>query len=114
MADKCIFCEIVAGRLPCKEAYSDDAVFAFEDINPLAPAHTLVVPRRHVEALAETEPEDEALLGRMVRAAALIAAEKGLTEGGYRMSINQGDNAGQEVAHLHLHVLGGAKLGRMG
>ena len=100
--------------MPCKQAYSDELVFAFEDINPLAPVHTLVVPRRHVEALAAAQQGDEPLFGRMVRAAADIAKRKGLPEGGYRLSINQGDNAGQEVAHLHLHLLGGAKLGRMG
>ena len=105
----CIFCKIVHGELPSTKAHEDDIVLAFEDIAPIAPTHTLIIPKQHIGRLQGDE--DEATLGHMVTTAAKIARTKGLTEGGYRLAINQGDDAGQLVEHVHLHLLGGEQLG---
>lgn len=106
----CIFCKIVAGTIPSKRVFEDDLVVAFRDIRPLAPSHVLVVPRAHVASLWELE--DERLAGRLLSVAARVAREEKL-EAGWRLIANSRDHAGQEVQHLHLHVLGGKKLGRM-
>lgn len=106
----CIFCKLVAGAIPSKRVFEDDLVIAFRDIRPLAPTHVLVVPRAHLASLGELE--DERLAGRLLTVAARVAREEKL-EQGWRLIANSGDDAGQEVQHLHLHVLGGRKLGRM-
>ncbi len=114
MADECVFCSIVTGDIPSTEAYRDDRVMAFDDINPSAPVHVLVVPTSHVTFLRDASEEHEALIGRMALVADRIAAEKGLRDGGYRLTINQGRDAGQVVDHLHMHMLGGGRLGPLG
>ena len=109
MAD-CLFCRIVAGQIPATIVYQNDDVVAFKDITPQAPAHVLVVPRRHVASLNDLGPDDDALVGEMVRAAAAIATEQGLADRGYRTVFNCNADAGQTVFHIHLHVLGGRKM----
>jgi histidine triad (HIT) family protein len=106
----CIFCKIVRGEIPAKKVYEDDEVIAFNDIRPQAPVHILVIPKVHVASLWELE--DEALAGRLLAVAARLARTEKL-EQGWRLIANSREHAGQEVAHLHLHVLGGRKLGRM-
>ena len=102
----CIFCRIVERKLPAKIVFEDETAVAFEDVNPQAPVHLLVVPRRHVATLGETEPKDEGLLGHLVAVAARLAEERGL-DSGYRTVMNNGAGAGQSVFHLHVHLLGG-------
>jgi histidine triad (HIT) family protein len=106
----CLFCRIIAGEIPAKVVHQDDDLVAFEDINPQAPMHVLVVPRRHVATLNELSAGDDALVGRMIRRAAAIAASRGFADGGYRTVFNCNPDAGQTVCHVHLHVLGGRKL----
>jgi histidine triad (HIT) family protein len=106
----CLFCRIIAGEIPAKVVHQDDDLVAFEDINPQAPMHVLVVPRRHVATLNELSAGDDALVGRMIRRAAAIAASRGFADGGYRTVFNCNPDAGQTVFHVHLHVLGGRKL----
>lgn len=105
----CIFCRIVAGAIPSKKVYEDEHVFAFHDIDPKAPTHILVIPKRHIASLAAAAPEDEALMGRLLRSAAQIAHNQGLTRG-YRTVISTGPEGGQTVDHLHLHILGGRQM----
>ncbi|MDR2637338.1 MAG: histidine triad nucleotide-binding protein [Zoogloeaceae bacterium] len=102
----CIFCKIARGEIPSKRAYEDELVFAFHDIHPLRPTHILVIPKRHIESLAQVTPADEPVLGRMLSVAQRLAAENGSTDG-FRGIINTGRIGGQEVPHLHLHILGG-------
>ena len=109
MAD-CLFCSIAAGDIPCTEVFSDDEFLAFRDIDPKAPTHVLVIPRRHVGSLAELTDGDAGLLGRLVVRATAIAKDEGLNPGGYRLVINCGEDGGQTVDHLHLHLLGGRSL----
>jgi histidine triad (HIT) family protein len=107
----CLFCEIVAGRVPARLVAQDDEVVAFHDINPQAPHHVLVVPRRHIASLTELAPGDDALVGRLVRKASEIAAAEGLAERGFRVLFNAGEDAGYSVFHIHLHLVGGRRLG---
>jgi histidine triad (HIT) family protein len=107
----CLFCEIVAGRVPAKVAYQDEQVLAFHDINPQGPTHILVVPRRHITSLLEMSPADDALVGSLVRRARDLALEKGLDERGFRLVFNCGEDAGYSVYHIHLHLVGGRKMG---
>lgn len=107
----CLFCRIVAGEIPVEPVYQDEEVFAFRDINPQAPLHVLVVPRRHIATLNDLEAGDETLVGHLHRVAARIAADHGLAEPGYRTVFNCNEQAGQTVFHLHLHLLGGRALG---
>ena len=107
---KCIFCSIVEGELPSTNIYSDDHCIAFNDINPVANVHVLVIPREHITYLTETTKRYEKLLGHLMRVAAKVAEHLGTAKDGYRVSVNQGINAGQIVDHLHLHVLGGEQL----
>lgn len=106
----CLFCRIVAGDVPATLVHEDDHLVAFEDVNPQAPTHVLVVPRRHIATLNDLTAEDHDLAGRMVRRAALIAAGRGLAEPGYRTVFNCNAAAGQSVFHIHLHLLGGRPL----
>jgi len=107
----CIFCQVVAGGIPADIIYSDERAVAFRDINPQAPVHALVIPREHVASLDDAAGGDEGTLGHLLRVAARIAGEQGLSESGYRTVINTGAGAGQSVFHLHLHVLGGERIG---
>ena len=103
----CIFCRIVERRTPAQIVYEDDWAVALEDIHPQAPVHLLVIPRKHLPALNDVAAEDEPLLGHLLRVAAQLARERQLEKKGYRTVINNGAWAGQSVAHLHIHVLGG-------
>jgi histidine triad (HIT) family protein len=109
MAD-CLFCKVVAGQVPATLVFQNDRVVAFKDITPRAPTHVLIVPRRHIATLNELSPEDDALVGEMMRAAAAIAKEQGLSERGYRTVFNCNAEAGQTVFHIHLHLLGGRPM----
>src|SRR5688572_19655704 len=105
----CIFCEIVAGRIPAKVAYQDDEVVAFGDTNPQAPIHFLIIPRRHIASLLDLTPADDGLLGSLVRRARDLALAKGLEERGFRLVFNCGEDAGYSVYHIHLHLVGGRR-----
>ena len=104
----CIFCKIVAGQIPCRKVYEDDELLAFHDINPWAPVHVLVIPKQHIATLAEVGPQHDALLGRMLGLAPRLMLALGVT-GGFRTVINTGPDGGQEVYHLHMHVMGGPR-----
>ena len=106
MSTDCLFCKIAAKQIPAKLVYEDAEVFAFADVNPQAPTHLLVCPRRHFASLHEATPEDQAVLGKMSLVAAQLARERKL-EKGYRTVVNTGSGAGQTVFHLHMHLLGG-------
>jgi histidine triad (HIT) family protein len=108
--ESCLFCRIVKEELPSKKAYKDDRVFAFHDINPQAPVHVLVCPRKHIATLNDVTAEDEALLPHMFATARKIAKDLGVSQTGYRTVFNVNADAGQTVFHLHLHVIGGRKL----
>jgi len=105
--DQCIFCQIVERRVPARIVFEDDEIVAFEDTNPQAPIHILIVPRKHLVSLKDAIPDDAPLLGRLLMVAAQLARERGLEAKGYRTVINTGSWAGQSVFHLHLHLLGG-------
>ena len=105
----CIFCKIVAGEIPARKIFEDEQVLAFHDLEAQAPTHFLIVPKQHIESLAETKAEHEPLLGHLIAVGARIAAKQNLA-GGYRTVINTGSEGGQSVGHLHLHVLGGRKM----
>jgi len=112
MADQnpdCLFCKIVAGTIPAKRLYEDEESIAFADINPQAPAHLLIIPKRHIASLAQAVAEDTPLLGHLMTVATGIARTHGLANG-YRIVINTGDDGGQTVHHLHLHLLGGRHM----
>jgi len=111
MTGGCIFCEIVAGRIPAKVAFQDEDVLAFHDTNPQGPVHVLVIPKRHIASLNDLEPADDGTVGRLVRQARDLAAALGLAERGYRLVFNCGDDAGYSVYHIHLHLVGGRRLG---
>jgi len=106
----CLFCRIIAGEIPSKKVYEDDHTYAFEDINPQAPTHVLVVPKKHIRGLKEAQAEDAETIGRCHLTAAHIARECSI-EDGYRTVLNIGPRAGQSVFHLHVHLLGGRRLG---
>jgi histidine triad (HIT) family protein len=111
----CIFCQIAAGKIPSELLYEDEELVAFRDINPQAPTHLLIVPRKHIPSSAELDTADLPLIGRMVTVANRLAEEAGIEKTGYRLVINCGEEGGQVVPHLHLHLLGGKRLaGRLG
>lgn len=105
----CLFCKIIEGSVPSKSVYQDEHCFAFNDINPQAPMHILVIPRKHIASLADAQKEDQSVLGHLLWAAAEIARSKGLANG-YRTVISTGRDGGQTVDHLHVHVLGGRAM----
>jgi histidine triad (HIT) family protein len=107
----CLFCRIIAGEIPGAIVYQDDHLVAFKDINPQAAMHVLIVPRRHIPSLNDLTPADDGLVGEMVRRAAALARENGHADAGYRTVFNCNAEAGQTVFHIHLHVLGGRRLG---
>jgi histidine triad (HIT) family protein len=106
----CLFCKIIAGEIPSKKVFEDDLTYAFKDINPQAPTHVLVVPRKHIASLAEAGAEDEGLLGYLHLVAARIASSERLANG-FRTVMNTGSDGGQTVDHLHVHLLGGRAMG---
>lgn len=110
MAEDCIFCRIASGEIDSELVYEDDHCVAFRDINPQAPTHVLVIPRKHIVGMARLEADDQELLGHLLLTAAQVAEEEGLDEAGYRTVINWGSDAGMEVPHLHIHVLGGREM----
>jgi histidine triad (HIT) family protein len=107
----CLFCEIVAGRIPARLVYQDDAVLAFHDINSQAPVHVLIIPKRHITSLMDLTEQDDAVVGGLVRRARDIAKDQGLGERGFRLVFNAGRDAGYSVYHIHLHLVGGRSLG---
>ncbi len=113
MTEDTIFSKIARGEIPADIVYRDDLVTAFRDIRPLTPTHVLIVPNDAIPTLADVSADDEAVLGRMLRVAAEIAEKEGIAQGGYRVMINCRDHGGQEVYHLHMHLLGGRPLGPM-
>jgi histidine triad (HIT) family protein len=110
MPDDCLFCRIAAGEIPADKVYEDDEVVVFRDIHPAAPQHLLIIPREHIATFDDLLPEHDARIGRLVRRAAEVAARLGLTDG-YRLVGNCQRGAGQEVFHIHIHMLGGRGLG---
>ena len=109
--EDCLFCKIIKGDIPSTKVYEDEFVYAFKDINPEAPVHILVVPKKHIKSMNEIEETDENLIGKIFFAIKKIAQEQGVAEQGYRVISNCGKDAGQTVMHLHFHILGGRKLG---
>lgn len=107
----CVFCGVAKGTNPSAQLYADDTVIAFRDLHPQAPVHVLIIPRRHVAGISVPAAEDGALLAALVRAANAVARREGVAESGYRLVWNLGPDAGQSVFHLHLHLLGGRRLG---
>ncbi len=109
--EDCLFCKIVKDEIPSTKVYEDDNVLAFKDINPAAPIHILVIPKKHIKSLAELTPEDKDIVWAIHNAMNKIAEEQGFRDDGYRVIVNCGRNAGQEVMHLHYHLLAGEKFG---
>lgn len=107
---ECLFCQIAKRERPARIVFEDERAVAFEDTNPQAPTHVLVIPRQHIAGLDEAEEEDAALLGYLQLLAARIAEERGLRRSGYRTVLNVGPHAGQSVFHLHLHLIGGRPM----
>ncbi|WP_437529956.1 histidine triad nucleotide-binding protein [Sorangium sp. So ce726] len=106
----CIFCKIANKEIPSKVVFEDEHVIAFHDVNPQAPTHALVIPKRHIAGIAQATPEDEAVLGRLLLAARRVAELTGIAESGFRTVVNSGVNAGQTVFHIHVHVMGGRPM----
>lgn len=106
----CIFCKIINKEIKSKIVYEDEEILAFEDIAPQAPVHIVVIPKKHISKITEIEKEDEALIGKIYTVINKIAKEKDIAEDGFRVIINCGENGGQEVKHIHFHLLGGTKL----
>lgn len=106
----CIFCRIIEGDIPAKIVYQDEHALAFDDVNPQAPVHTLVVPKRHVESLQHLGESEQALIARLLLACTRVAKDKGLSERGFRLVANTGRDGGQTVFHLHFHVMGGRHM----
>ena len=109
--ENCLFCKIIAGDIPSTKVYEDDDVYAFRDIAPQAPTHVLVIPKRHVASVAACGELSDAIIAACLRACGKVAEAEGLTEKGFRVVSNCGDDACQSVHHLHFHVLGGRKMG---
>jgi histidine triad (HIT) family protein len=110
MSENCIFCKIIAGDIPSKKVYEDDLCVAFNDINPQAPTHVLLIPREHVASLDQARESHRETLGQLLLTAAEIARRQGFAEKGYRVVINTNDDGGQTVFHLHVHLLGGRQF----
>ena len=106
----CIFCQIAAGEIPIDILYQDDAVLAFPDVNPIAPTHLLIVPKKHITSLVDLSEAESSLIGDMAKAAIQLAKSEGISESGYRLVINCGEQGGQGVPHLHMHLFGGRQL----
>ena len=109
--DDCLFCRIVGGTIPSDIVYRDEQVTAFRDIQPQAPVHVLIVPNEHVASTNDLEERHDAVIGHLMRTTQVVAREQGIAESGYRLVVNTGQDAMQSVAHIHIHVIGGRKLG---
>lgn len=109
--EDCIFCKIIKGEIPSAKVYEDDEILAFKDIQPAAPIHILVIPKKHIPSLVQLEKEDEILIGKIYTTINKIAKEQGVLDKGYRVIVNCGKDGGQEVEHLHFHLLAGKSLG---
>ena len=109
--EDCLFCKIIKGEIPSNKVYEDEEILAFKDINPVAPIHILVIPKKHIGSLAHMEKEDEIIVGKIYGVINKIAEEQEFKENGYRVIVNCGKDAGQEVMHLHFHLLAGKKFG---
>ena len=107
----CLFCKILSGEIPAELVYESDTAVAFRDINPQAPTHVLVIPRRHISTINDIGEDDQAMIGSLFTAAKKIAEQEGIAEDGYRAVMNCNEGAGQSVFHIHLHVLGGRPMG---
>ncbi len=109
--NNCLFCRIIAGEIPSNKVYEDDLALAFRDINPQAPTHILIIPKKHIASLSEAAQDQQALLGHLMLVAPKLASQLGIEGSGYRTVINTGAGAGQSVWHIHVHLLGGRALG---
>lgn len=114
MSEECIFCKIAKGEIPAEKVFESENLVAFKDINPVAPTHVLIVPREHISTLNHMKTEKASLVAEMIMAAKDIAKKTGVAETGYRTIINTNRQAGQEIFHLHVHVIGGRPLEKMG
>jgi histidine triad (HIT) family protein len=103
----CIFCKIAAGKIPAKKVYDDEQVMAFEDVNPQAPVHVLIIPKKHIRTSLDIKREDNLLIGHMFQVAVDVAKQKGVADKGFRLVMNSNSEAGQSVYHIHIHLLGG-------
>lgn len=106
----CIFCSIIQGQIPSEKVFEDDKVLAFKDINPEAPVHIVIIPKKHISSINDLEYNDNELIGHIYNVAKKIAADLGISESGYRIVTNCGNDAGQSVLHIHFHLLGGRSL----
>lgn len=106
----CLFCKISQKEIPSEAVYEDDQVFAFKDVHPLAPVHVLIIPKKHIESVNDLNESNEALAGHMILIAKKIAQDLNISENGYKLLFRTGRHGGQEVEHIHLHLIGGAKL----
>lgn len=106
----CLFCKILDGEIPCEKLYENEQVIAFRDVNPQAPTHILVIPRKHISTINDLTADNKNIVGEMVLAAQAVAKQEGLEESGYRLVMNCNEGAGQTVFHIHLHVLGGRRM----
>ena len=109
--DNCLFCKIIKGEIPSTKVYEDDEILAFRDINPVAPVHVLVIPKKHITSLIDLQREDEKVIGKIYTIINQIAKQENVFESGFRVIVNCGEDGGQEVKHLHFHLIGGKKLG---
>lgn len=107
----CLFCKIIKREIPSIKIYEDDEILAFRDINPLARVHVIVIPKKHISSLTELQPEDEAIVGKIYTVINKIAKQENIFDTGFRVVVNCGKDGGQEVKHLHFHLIGGRKLG---
>ena len=109
--EDCVFCKIVKGEIPSKKVYEDDEILAFKDINPAAPIHVLIIPKKHIATLLEISDEDSALMGKIMQVVQKLAKQLGIEEKGFRLIANCGPDSGQEVMHIHFHLLAGRHMG---
>ncbi len=111
--DNCLFCKIISGTIPATKRYEDDLVFAFDDIHPKAPVHILIIPKIHIANINNIDDSKISLAGHMIYVAKNLARKNNIQDSGYRLVFNTNQNAGQEVSHLHLHLIGGSRLSSM-
>ncbi|MCI9177605.1 MAG: histidine triad nucleotide-binding protein [Clostridia bacterium] len=109
--EDCIFCKIIKGEIPAEKVYEDEEIIAFEDIHPAAPIHVLIIPKKHIATLMNIENEDTVLMGKIIQTTKKIAKQLGIEENGFRLIANCGPDSGQEVMHIHFHLLAGRKMG---
>ncbi|HEU19971.1 MAG TPA: histidine triad nucleotide-binding protein [Deltaproteobacteria bacterium] len=110
MAENCIFCKIISGEIPSRRVYENDRVLAFDDINPMAPVHVIIIPKQHIPTLLDMTPENIDIMGDIISAVREVSRIKGVDQKGFRTVINCNEEGGQVIFHLHLHLLGGTKL----